>query len=323
MTNRTMDSVRSRLGLGTAAIGRPAYMTLGHAGDFPEGRSPQAMERHAHALFDAAYASGIRYFDAARSYGRAEAFLRSWLDARGIRPGDVVVGSKWGYRYTGGWQIDADTHEEKDHSVEALREQLPRSRDVLGPHLALYQIHSATPDTGVLENDAVLDELARARDEGLRIGLTLSGPSQAATLRRALQIQRGGSALFSSVQATWNLYERSCEEALREAREAGWNVILKEIFANGRLSPRGDATDGPLGELARELDVTVDAIAVAAALAQAYAGTVLLGAATVAQLSSNLRGADVELPRGSLDRLDGLREDSASYWQTRSAIPWD
>jgi aryl-alcohol dehydrogenase-like predicted oxidoreductase len=45
-----------------------------------------------------------RYFDAARSYGRAEEFLGGWLAARGIAPQEVVVGSKWGYVYTANWQ---------------------------------------------------------------------------------------------------------------------------------------------------------------------------------------------------------------------------
>ena len=63
------------------------------------------MRERCFAVLDAAWASGIRYFDAARSYGRAEEFLSAWLAARGIAPADVVVGSKWGYRYTADWQV--------------------------------------------------------------------------------------------------------------------------------------------------------------------------------------------------------------------------
>src|SRR5512133_842038 len=138
----------TRLGLGMAALGRPAYIDVGDADDFPDGRSPEAMARHAHAVLDAARAAGIRYVDCARSYGRAEAFVRAWLDARGLAPGEVVVGSKWGYRYVGGWRLDAERHEVKDHSAAALAEQLAASRETLGPHLALYQIHSATAESG-------------------------------------------------------------------------------------------------------------------------------------------------------------------------------
>jgi aryl-alcohol dehydrogenase-like predicted oxidoreductase len=47
-----------------------------------------------HALLDAAHAAGVRYLDAARSYGYAEEFLSSWLEQRKIAPGEVTVGSK-------------------------------------------------------------------------------------------------------------------------------------------------------------------------------------------------------------------------------------
>ena len=70
----------SPLGLGLAALGRPGYINLGHHGDVGD-TDVDAMERHAHEVLDAAYEGGVRYFDAARSYGRGEAFLASWLEA--------------------------------------------------------------------------------------------------------------------------------------------------------------------------------------------------------------------------------------------------
>jgi aryl-alcohol dehydrogenase-like predicted oxidoreductase len=313
----------TRVGVGLAALGRPAYIDLGHGDDFPEGRDPDAMERRAHAVLDAARAAGINYLDAARSYGRAEAFVRSWLDARRIARGAVVVGSKWGYRYVGGWQLDAPRHEVKDHSLDALRAQLAESRALLGPYLGLYQIHSATPESGVLDDAGVLDALAALRDGGVRVGVTVSGPGQAGTLRKALAVRRGGAPLFASVQATWNVLERSCEEALREAHAAGRTVIVKEVLANGRLAGRGDSGGaGPLALLARDLQAGPDAVAIAVALAQPWADVVLLGASTVEQLRSNLRALDLQ-PRPALfGRLDALREDPGAYWAARAALPW-
>jgi aryl-alcohol dehydrogenase-like predicted oxidoreductase len=273
-------------------------------------------------VLDAAYAGGIRDLDVARSYGRAEEFLRSWLDARKLAPGAVLVSSKWGYRYTGGWRLDAERHEVKDHSISALREQLAASRATLGAHLALYQIHSATAESGVLRDAAVLDELARARDAGLRVGVTTSGPGQAASVREALAIRRGGEPLFSAVQATWNVLERSVEDALREARDAGRTVMVKEALANGRLAPRGAAAAGALGDLARGLGVGADAAALAVAVAQPFADVVLLGATTTEQLASNLAAATVRLPPDALERLAPLREDADTYWRRRAALPW-
>jgi aryl-alcohol dehydrogenase-like predicted oxidoreductase len=104
----------SRIGLGLAALGRPAYITGDRGSDLPD-RSVAGLEARTFEVLDAAYAGGVRYVDAARSYGRAEEFLASWLADR--RHNDVVVGSKWGYRYTGGWRLDGGVQEVKEHSL--------------------------------------------------------------------------------------------------------------------------------------------------------------------------------------------------------------
>jgi len=311
----------SRLGLGLAALGRPAYQTVEHDADFPEGRSPEQLEARTHAMLDAAYAAGVRYVDAARSYGRAEQFLRSWLESRAVGP-EVVVGSKWGYRYVGDWKIDAERHEVKDHSLAALRAQEAESLALLGPRLAVYHVHSLTPDSPLLGDEAVLDELARLRDRGVRIGVTVSGPAQAEMIRRALPIRRDGAPLFTDFMATWNLLERSAGAALREAHAAGRGVIVKEPLANGRLGPRGDAAAGALSSAALEVGTSPDALALAAALAQPWADVVLLGAVTVDQLRSNLGALGLDGDAVREPALDGLAEEPAEYWRRRAALAW-
>jgi aryl-alcohol dehydrogenase-like predicted oxidoreductase len=221
------------VGLGLAALGRPGYINVGHAQDLGADYGPAAMERRCHAVLDAAWQAGVRWFDAARSYGRAEEFLADWLRAREIAPGAATVSSKWGYTYTAGWRVTAEHHEVKDHSLAALERQLGESRALLGAHLSLYQVHSATLESGVLDNRDVLARLGALRDGGLPVGLTLSGPRQRETLERALGVVVGGAPLWSTVQATWNLCERAVEPALRAAKQAGLRVIAKEVLANG------------------------------------------------------------------------------------------
>jgi len=311
----------SPVGLGLAALGRPAYIDLGRDADLGADRGVEALERRCHQVLDAAFGAGVRYLDAARSYGRAEAFLASWLQARGLDPAEVTVGSKWGYTYVGDWRMDADVHEVKDHSLAALTRQLAESRALLGPHLDLYQVHSATLDSGILEDRSVLDELTRLRDSGVVVGLSSSGPGQADTIRRALELTEAGKAPFASVQATWNLLEPSAGPALAEAGAAGWGVIVKEAVANGRLTPHGQAADA-LARVAARHAVGVDAVALAAVLANPWVDVVLSGAVTPAQVEDNLAAVQVELDGGELEELATLAEPPERYWQVRSALAW-
>jgi aryl-alcohol dehydrogenase-like predicted oxidoreductase len=309
------ERARAEVGLGLAALGRPGYINLGHGRDV-EDVAVERMERAAHAVLDAAYEQGVRAFDAARSYGRAEAFLASWLERRGLAPGEVQVSSKWGYSYTAGWRVDAKEHEVKDLSAAQLRRQWRETSALLGEHLWLYQIHSATVESGVLEDSEVLAELATLRERGVRIGLTATGPRQAETIERALDT--GG---FDAVQATWNLYERSAAGALARAREGGLYVMVKEALANGRLTERG--ADPALTLAARERGTSEDALALAAALAQPWADLVLSGAATVEQLRSNLTSREVAWDDDLEERLAGLVEDPDAYWARRAELPWN
>jgi len=307
----------SRIGLGLAALGRPAYINVGHAADLPPDRSPEALRERTHAVLDRAYGGGVRYFDAARSYGLAEDFLGAWLRERGLAPGDVAVGSKWGYTYTAGWRIDADEHEVKDLTAATLRRQLAESRERLGSSLGLYQIHSATVESGVLDDAAVREELARLRDEGVFIGFTATGAQQADTIERALEV--GG---FDTVQATWNLHDRSAAAALAAAHDAGLGVIVKEALANGRLTAREDP-EGPLAAAAQERGTTDDALALAAVLAQGWVDVALSGAATVATLRSNLAALEVTWDAELDERLAVLAEPAEEYWERRSRLPWN
>ena len=155
------------------------------------------------------------------------------------------------------------------------RRQLTETSELLGTNLRLYQIHSATLESGVLDDPAVLEELARLRASGVAIGFTVTGPDKRETIERALEV--GG---FDAVQATWNLLERARGFRPRGCRtRRGIGVIVKEALANGRLTDRGDVTE--LAAAASDAGSTPDALALAVVLAQPWADVVLSGAATV------------------------------------------
>jgi aryl-alcohol dehydrogenase-like predicted oxidoreductase len=309
-----------RLGLGLAAVGRPAYITAGRDRDLPPGRSRSALGARSHQLLDHAYAAGIRYVDAARSYGDAEAFLGSWLRERAVD--DVFVASKWGYTYVGDWRMDVPKHEVKSHDLATFERQLAETRALLGNRLRLYQVHSVTPDSPLLADRALLRRLADLRAQGVEVGASTSGPDQAAAVRRLLDVAVDGTRLLSSVQATWNLLEPSAGPALAEAHAAGLRVVVKEAVANGRLTPHAPALDPRLTRVAAAHGVTVDAVALAAALRQPWCGVALSGAVTEHQLDANLAAGTVQLDDGELAELAGLAEPAPAYWQTRASLPW-
>jgi aryl-alcohol dehydrogenase-like predicted oxidoreductase len=311
-------SAIERLGLGLAALGRPAYINIGRTGELPASRGVAAMRTATWEVLDAAYEAGIRWVDAARSYGRAEEFLAGWLADRDHR--DVTVSSKWGYAYVGEWRVDADVHEVKEHTLGRYRSQLAETRALLGDRLRLYQVHSLTADSPIFADAALRRALAETAAAGLPMGFSTTGPAQGDAIRRALELKVDGRLLFSSVQSTWNLLEPSALPALREAHDAGLRVMIKEVLANGRLAvdpPR------PVALLAERHGAGPDAVALAAALARLpWADTVLTGAVSVPQLHANLAATKVYLTAADLAELAPLETPPADYWSARSALPW-
>jgi aryl-alcohol dehydrogenase-like predicted oxidoreductase len=304
-----------RIGLGLAALGRPAYITSDRAAELGNDRTPESMRERTEAMLDAAYHAGVRYVDAARSYGRAESFLAGWLAARLLRPDEIIVGSKWGYTYVGDWRMDADRQETQDLSLETLNRQLAESLGILGSHLALYQIHSANPDNAVLSSSDVLDALRRLRERPMAIGVTVTGPEQAAVIDRAIELD-----LFDTVQATWNLLEPSSGEALARAHAAGLTVIVKEAVANGRLTNVGDQP--ALVKAAAARGLTADTLAISAALAQPWADIVLSGAVTVDTLDTNLAASAAAWDTDLAGLAGELAQPATVYWQERSRRAW-
>ena len=313
----------SRLGLGLAALGRPGYVNVGHGIDLAGRTSVDDLEQRAHAVLDAALSAGIRYFDAARSYGRAEEFLASWLTSRSIHREEVTVGTKWGYTYTANWRVSAEAHEVKDHSLGTLRRQWAETRAILGDQVDLLQVHSATLESGVVDDASVHAELARMRSDGevAAIGLSLSGAAQAEVLRRAMSVTLAERRVFDVVQATWNALEPSIGRTLAEASASGMGVIVKEALANGRLV-RGQEAE-QVAEQARRLGTTPDAVALAFAIEQPWADVVLSGAVSVEQLRANLVAVDLQLDEEARAALHALALPAEAYWRERAGMAWN
>ena len=312
------------LGLGLAALGRPAYISLDRdrdLGPFAD-RAVESMRSRTHAMLDTAWSAGIRYVDAARSYGLAEQFLGDWLARAPERRDVLTLGSKWGYRYVADWKLDVEAHEVKDHSLATFEQQWPLSVEALGGAPDLYLIHSVTPESPALGDGALLDRLRDLAQNGLRVGISTSGPRQGEVVDAALALP---DTPFRAVQSTVNLLEPSAAPALARAHQAGWTVVSKEVFANGRLTPAGrNLRVTPDSSLATEVSVrtslTPEAAALGWALAQPFIDVALTGAVTEQQLLDNLAAHPLE--DDQLEAVAGLAEKPDQYWSTRSTLAW-
>ena len=317
-----MFKLNNKLGLGLAALGRPGYINLGHHQNIGPNKSKEAMYFQTEKVLNFAYQSGIQYFDVARVYGASEEFLSKWIRKQNQFNG--YVGSKWGYEYLADWKIDTDVHERKDHSAAFLKQQWVETRLNLGKNIDLYQIHSVTPESNVLNDRSVLNELQNIKKSGIEIGISTSGPSQAETIKKLLEINKVEN-LFTFIQCTINILEQSCQQILIEASESKINIIAKEVFANGRLSAANKEFHQKeiliLRNLALDLNLSLEELSLIWAYQQKYINIVLTGAATVEQLQSNIDAIskkDLTLPN-----LLELGTSKESYWQSRKSLKWN
>lgn len=324
-----------RMGLGMAALGRPGYINLDRAAIFGDAdRTVEKMQTQANKVMDALFqANGKPWLDCARSYGLSEQFVGEYLRSKDISPSDVHVSSKWGYTYVADFKVSLDPgakHEVKDHSTKNFLKQVKETDELLGEYLDLYQIHSATFDSGILtDEEAHLALGACRRERGWAIGLSVSGPEQGDILRAAMKIRvPGGTSeepipLFDSVQCTYNVLEQRPGEALMEAHKAGMDIIIKEGLANGRA-----LRNPAIGEYSKKIGCEPDQLALACILAQPFCPRVLSGAVTPEQLTSNLKAQSIaeklrEDPSLLNEIMSASCMESETYWSDRAALSWN
>ncbi len=313
------------LGLGLAALGRPEYINVG---DIPTiDKTVDGLRENMIKVMDFAYKSGVRYFDAAPSYGKAEDFLFEWITSRGHT--DMVLDTKWGYTYIADWKLGhVGPHEIKDHSLKNLILQWQSSKNLL-PNLWIYQIHSATLDTGILTDFSVLKRLHQIKKEtGVKIGVTTSGPNQKQAIIKARSLKMNGEYLFDVYQVTYNILDQDAHEVLRRMKNEGRTVIIKEALANGRVFPNPNyphyrSMYDALIELSHKHGVGIDAVALRFCLDMIQPDIVLSGALGKIQLAENLKVMDIILDAGDLDRLGEFMVTSERYWSERSRMSWD
>lgn len=311
--------------LGTAAIGRPVYINV---------RQTHADNTFNLDLFNAegirfleeAYSLGIKHFDVAPSYGAAEHMLQEWLTVN--KHSDVALSSKWGYSYEANYKSDAKIHENKEHSLQRLTTQWEETKKLL-PHLKLYQIHSATIESAVLDNKEVLQKLNFIQNEfGVEIGVTVTGANQNEIIKKALNITINGKQLFSSIQVTYNVFEQGLLEVLPLIKEHKIKLIIKESLANGRVFKNEQFSNYKkmyelMDKLSEKYNVSNDAVALRYVIDSVSPDMLLLGAINKEQLLSNLNCKNFSLTSDELTKINSLKNTSEAYWNERAQLTWN
>lgn len=318
-------ATNKNIGLGTAAIGRPLYINVRQDTEEKPFSLPKFKEDGLQVLEDA-YTNGIRFFDTSPGYGLAEQLLVDWLKTK--NDPSINVSTKWGYTYVANFDPNAKEHEIKEHSIDKLNNQWEFSK-ILLPFLKVYQIHSATLDTGVLENKDVLSRLHEIKKEyNITIGLTTTGDNQTEILEKGLSIEVENEKLFQSFQCTFNILDQSVFNYADALQNISGPFIIKETLANGRLIPNNRNSSyfllyDFLMELADKYKVGADAVAMRYCIDKFQNASVLSGADNCIHLRANLRANQFSLTQAELEKLDSFGIESTEYWQERKALQWN
>ncbi|WP_103072223.1 aldo/keto reductase [Aquimarina sediminis] len=319
-----MNTVKPLIGLGTAAIGRPQYINVRQE----EGASISLEEfrNKGRDTLEYAYQNGIRYFDTAPGYGLAEELLLDWVKTK--QDPDIEVATKWGYTYVANFDPTATTHEIKEHSLTKLNEQWLQSQKLL-PYLKIYQVHSATFDSGILENEEILKRLYELKSKhNLIMGITTTGDNQIEVIKKTLNIVIEGNSLFDAFQVTYNVLDQSLNDIMDTLKEQHNKVIIKEALANGRLFPNDNyLTYQPLYQILQKLadkyKVGIDAIALRFCIDSIQPYKVLSGAANSDHITDNLKVSNFTLNTNEIEILKSFRSKPSEYWEERKKLGWN
>ena len=312
------------LGLGTAALGRPQYINVRQ--NDVDNSDLAAFRKQIFQVLEDAYNAGIRYFDTAPGYGLAEELVLNWLETKDDN--SIEIATKWGYTYTANFDANATVHEVKEHSLAKLNEQWNFSKQLL-PYLKVYQIHSATLETGVLENQEVLKQLAFLKKEyNLKIGLTTTGTNQVEVIQKALNVLVDGKQLFDVFQVTYNFLEQSLLEIIDELHQQNKKIVIKEALANGRVFSNKNYAHSQemyasLEKLSKKHNVGIDAIALKYCEQTIPKSTVLSGASNANQLKENLKINSFSLSADDVNLLNSFNTDAEHYWSERKNLEWN
>ncbi len=276
------------------------------------------------AVINYALESGINYFDTADVYdqGRSEEFIGKALKGKREK---VFIATKFGAPMGEGPNDRGGSRNYVMKSVEASLRRLQTD------YIDLYQMHFPDPETPIEETLHSLHDLVQA-GKVRYIGCSNFRAWQLCEALWASRVNHLSS--FVTVQARYNILTRHIEpELIPCCRKYGIGVIPWGPLAGGFLTgkyhqgekPPADArlakvtkvwghilTEDNFNKLAQlkafaaERGHTVAELAIACLLAKPWISSVIAGARTVEQLSSNLPAIQWKLSEDDMSRVDAI-----------------
>ncbi|WP_394428006.1 aldo/keto reductase [Streptomyces sp. SGAir0957] len=269
-------------------------MTFDQSGTQPRGRLLDTVTAALDAgvtLFDTADAYGPGAEKGADAQGENERLIAGLLDELGVRD-RVLLATKGGHVRTDGGDWDTDS------SAPHLRASVDDSLRRLGvEQLALWQHHRPDP---AVPYEEVIGTLKEVHDSGkvAMIGLSNADPEQ---IRQAHAVL--GPALVS-VQNQFSPAFRSSRPEIDVCAELGL-AFLPWSPLGGLDRAKGLAEDHPaFQDVATELGVSPQQVALAWELAQSPVVIPIPGAKRPASITDSAAAADLKLSAEQLARLD-------------------
>ncbi|MDR5868525.1 NADP(H)-dependent aldo-keto reductase [Halomonas koreensis] len=309
----------------------------------------QNTEAEAHEQLDRATAFGINFIDTAEMYpvppraatqGRTEAYVGSWLRARGARD-DIILATK--ATGPGLEHIRGGPRLTRDQLFRAVDDSLARLQT---DYIDLYQLHWPDRSTNFFgrlgycpdedEQATPLEESLSALQELVQAGkiraVGLSNETPWGVMRALQLAEAWGLPRVASIQNPYSLLNRSFEVGLAEiAHREDVGLLAYSPLAFGTLSgkyldgarPEGarltlferfQRYSGPLADeaihayvdIARRHDLDPARMALAFVNSRPFLTSNIIGATTLEQLESNLASESLRLPDEVLEAIEAV-----------------
>jgi pyridoxine 4-dehydrogenase len=280
---------------GDLPIRRLGYGAMSLTGGGVWGEPPSPDE--ARGVLARAVELGVNFIDTADSYGPAVS-ERLISEALQPYPGDLVIGTKGGYRRPGpGRWHPAGRPEDLRAACEGSLRRLGLDR------IDLYQLHAVDPQVPFADSVGALADLQR--ESMIRhVGLSNVSVAQIEEAKKIVRVE--------TVQNRHNLVERGSEDVLRLCERERIAFICWRPVDRGLLGGSGG-----LGRIARSHETSPTQIALAWLLHHSSVTLPIPGTSSLEHLEENVAALELRLTdaeRAALDeysvpRRDRLRRD--------------